>query len=133
MKKTTITAKTLIARAEDYFSNCHSVLDEKANEKRRPPTIEGLASHIGISKRTLLSYMNGGFQAKGSAQTVADYLERARDRIVAEMLEASLLGKYDARICMLVLESLGYKEGNATDNAIIVEWRGGEHLESWAQ
>lgn len=128
-----MTAKTLIARAEEYFSNCHSVLDEKNDEKRRPPTIEGLASHIGISKRTLLSYMGGGFEVKGSAQAVADYLERARDRIVAEMLEASLLGKYDARICMLVLESLGYKEGSAADNAIIVEWRGSDRLESWAE
>lgn len=124
-----------------YFDMCKCTQVESAKPMQqfsKPPTLEGLAAYLDLSKSTLAGYMAGKYEGDATAKRkVADCVERARDYITAETLEGALLGRYDARICTMILNGLGYgsEEQEEQLRTLTVEWKGisAEEIRRWAE
>jgi hypothetical protein len=129
-------------RIEAYFDLCKNTPVEVSGKKearlQKPPTMEGLCAYLGLSKKTLLKYLSGGYESADATEraAVADCLERAQDRLTAETLEGALLGRYDARICAMILNGMGYT-GKETQQSghLSVQWEnvGAAELKQWAE
>lgn len=140
-RKCKYTPDALEKQVDAYFALCKSTLapaGKAALETPKPPTLEGLCTHLGLSRSTLSRYLAGQYPSGEAARRqVADCLERALDYMTAETLEGALLGRYDAKICAMILNRLGYGEPKSAQEETIlqVEWVGvtPQDVKKWAE
>lgn len=140
-KQNKYTPLQLEEKVAAYFEMCKCTPVESAKPMQqyaKPPTMEGLAAYLDLSKSTLMRYMAGKYEGDSAQrQAVADCVERARDYITAETLEGALLGRYDARICTMILNGMGYGGAEQEEqlHTLTVEWKGisAEEVRKWAE
>lgn len=138
-KQRLYTPEQLEEAVQGYFSYCSSTEEETAKSKQcaKPPTMEGLGAYLQLSRRTLRRYTHGEYPGTAAEKRRAmDCMERAKDYMTAVTLEGALLGKYDARICTMILQDMGYGEREGQHAQVLrVEWKGvnTEELERWSE
>lgn len=76
-------------RVNEYFEYC------EVNEK--PCTISGLAYFLGVNRRTVVNYAN--------REAYGDVIERARDRVLMDMEEGAMVGKYNPAITIFGMKN----------------------------
>ena len=110
-----LTPDELEQKTEAYFQECKDTLIDGVSGKTviklsRPPTVEGMALHLGINRDTLYAYKNGEYPSedKDIQKRVSGTITRAIDRMTQDTLEGAMVGRYDARIAGLVLGRRGY-------------------------
>lgn len=108
------TPEALQAAVDSYFEECkHNVIVKQVVSKGEivrvetpePFSMAGLASHLGVSRQTLLAYDGNN----GERADYLDIISRARLKIERSNIALSLVGCYDSRIANLNLASnFGY-------------------------
>lgn len=117
-------------RVEEYFTRCEEskkIYDLKNGDvkiRQEFPTMSGLAVHLGVTRETVYSYMNGESKTGVSSealQEISDTLSYARQRIATYLAQASLSGDADSKIASMLLNAMGEvtPETNTTVNVII--------------
>lgn len=138
-------ASELAARIEAYFDQCMSSKREYPLKNgsvqvryTKPPTIAGLAVHLGVHKDTVYSYMSAESKTGVSSETtkdIAETLTRARDRIEAFTVEAAMSGDIDAKTAQLILGGFGYANKTEEKSVVTVKITGADSkaVEEWSQ
>lgn len=138
-KQCPYTPAQLEEMVESYFAYCRSTEEESAKSRQcpKPPTMEGLGAYLQLSRRTLSRYLLGEYPGTATQKRqVADCMERAKDYMTAATLEGALLGKYDSRICTMILQDMGYgSRAGERAGVLRVEWKGigAEALKQWSE
>lgn len=131
-------------KTEAYFQECKDTLVDGVSGKTviklsRPPTVEGMALHLGINRDTLYAYKNGEYPSedKDTQKRVSGIITRAIERMTQDTLEGAMVGRYDARIAGLVLGHRGYstKAEIAHSGGIEVKLTGAttEQVNKWSK
>lgn len=117
-------------RVEEYFDRCEN--SKKTYElkngdikiRQEFPTMSGLAVHLGVTRETVYSYMNGESKTGNSeevSKAISDTLSYARQRVATYLSQCSLSGDADSKIASMLLNAMGEvtPETNTTVNVII--------------
>lgn len=105
---------------DEYFAEREQqqeVRELKNGDKRvyrTPPSLYGLATKLGVDKRTLLRYLDKdvetdeNYVGEGSYQTeICRLLIDARERIIEELTEGVALGYWNERLVLAQLAHFG--------------------------
>jgi hypothetical protein len=122
--------KALSEKIEEYFERCESskkVYELKNGDikiRQEFPTMSGLAVHLGVTRETIYSYLNGEPKSGNSEEVtklISDTLSYARQRVATYLSQCSLSGDADAKIASMLLTAMGEttQENNTTVNVII--------------
>ena len=122
--------KELKQRVEEYFTRCEN--SKKTYElkngdikiRQEFPTMSGLAVHLGVTRETVYSYMNGESKTGNSeevSKAISDTLSYARQRVATSLSQCSLSGDAEAKIASMLLNAMGEvtPETSTTVNVII--------------
>jgi len=90
-------AEKTISSADAYLADCVD----------RPPTANGLANHLGVTKRALYDW-------KYRYPKFAPVLERLNCLQETMLLDKGLAGVWDSHIVKLMLGKHGYKRNHST-------------------
>lgn len=138
-------AEALAARIESYFDLCEASRHEYPLRNgsvqvryTKPPTMAGLSVFLGVHKDTVYSYMSGQERASLSGETtksIADVLTRARDRIEAFTVEASMSGDIDPKTASLILGGFGYTSKTEEKSTVTVRLAGAtsQEVDDWSR
>lgn len=112
-------AEALKTQIQDYFDE---LIDEEDPKNSRPPTMSGLAVHLGTTRKTLCDYIRDaqegrGKRGDGEAQACGLLLIMAKARIEAYM-EERLITNYTRGLEFVL--SNGF-EGWANKNTVTVD------------
>ena len=121
--------KDLQKKVDAYFKHCEDskkVYELKNGDikiRQEFPTVTGLAVWLHVHRDTLYSYMNEEYREDNDAvvtKQLSDTLIYARNRIAAELTQASMSGDADSKIASLLLNAMGETspEVNATVNVV---------------
>lgn len=79
---------------------------------QRPYTVEGLAIHLGVDRKTLLNY-----QKKAGYEAFFPVITRAKQKIVDQQITFGMAGGYNHNVVRLVLtNNSDYKDQKAIDH-----------------
>lgn len=119
-------------KVREYFDRCKSsqkIYELKNGDikiRQEFPTMSGLASHLGVSRDTLYSYLNGEPQkemwcSEDELKLISDTLSHARQDVATALAQASLSGDADAKIAAMLLTAMGEtnNESSPTVNIVI--------------
>ena len=117
-------------RVEEYFNRCENskkIYELKNGDikiRQEFPTMSGLAVHLGVTRETIYSYMNGESKTGNSeevSKSISDTLLYARQRVATYLSQSSLSGDAEAKIASMLLNAMGEitPENNTTVNVII--------------
>lgn len=110
----------IISKSIEYINLCvdeivdyHKTRGEKHNSYERRinvklPTIEGLASHLGVARSTL-------YEWKEKYNEFSDILEKLLSIQAEKLINNGLSGDYNSTIAKLLLAKHGYKDTRETD------------------
>lgn len=138
-------AAALAARIEEFFDECMASKREFPLRNgsvqvryTKPPTMAGLAVFLGVHKDTVYSYMNAEQKTGVSSEAtkgIADVLARARDRIEAFTVEASMSGDIDPKTASLILGGFGYANKTEDKATVTVRLAGAtsKEVDDWSQ
>lgn len=123
--KTWTTAEELKKDLDGYFEACDNdpiFINEVAGKDpvimkvptQRPYTIEGLATHLGVTRQTLLNYQ----KAEGY-EVFFDVLTQAKQKITNQYITMGLVGGYkEGLIKFLLSNNTEYKDRQEIDHTI---------------
>lgn len=116
----TVYSEKITSKSREYLSVCvdeieeyHKTRGEKHNSYERLvkvnlPTIEGLASHLGVARSTLYAWRDKYIE-------FSDILEALLAQQAVSLINNGLSGNYNSTIAKLLLMKHGYKEEKVTD------------------
>ena len=117
-------------RVEEYFNRCENskkIYELKNGDikiRQEFPTMSGLAVHLGVTRETIYSYMNGESKTGNSeevSKSISDTLLYARQRVATYLSQCSLSGDAEAKIASMLLNAMGetVPDNQTTVNVII--------------
>ena len=99
----------------EYFEHCQAtqttmhLRSGEVKVRQTFPSVAGLCVWLGISRDTFYSYIDR--ESKPIEEDVyieiSDTLSRAREKIVADLVQSALVGDAEARIAAMLLTAMG--------------------------
>jgi hypothetical protein len=105
MARPTIYNEEYITKTREYLNSC---VDDIANKKVKLPSIEGLASFIGINRDTIYDWCK-------TNKEFSDIIDNLREKQAEKLLDNGLAGTYNSTIAKVLLTKHGYREGIDND------------------
>lgn len=96
---------------DSYFSEREEqkeIRELKNGDKKiykTPPTLYGLATHLGITYQCLTEYLNG--ESEQYSKEIIDILTRTKQRIIEELLDGVSQGIWTEKIVLAMLSRMG--------------------------
>ena len=116
---------------DSYFTdreNEKEVLSLKNGDKRiykSPPTMIGLASKLGIDRRTLQDYISEESDSiEAYNKEIVLILRNAKDRIIEELIDGVSKGYWTEKICLAMLTRYGEIGNDEEDKTVRIIMQG---------